>query len=134
MFENKTFSLNSGVLLSASTSSPLVKNILEVAKNATEETFIGVIEKVIREDEVSAGKFLNKDPGMNISTGTEFFYFTFYVMASNTFDVGETDGMLALRLEGEILSKAEEDVKDSEDSLAKILYNIWNRNGTDLGS
>jgi len=115
VFENKTFSLNSGVLLSASTSSPLVKDILEIAKNATEETFIGVIEKVIREDEVSAGKFLNKDPGMNLTTG-------------------ETDGMLALRLEGEILSKAEEDVKDSEDFLAKILYNIWNRNGTDLGS
>ena len=133
MFENKTFSLNSGVLLSASTSSPLVKNILEVAKNATEETFIGVIEKVIREDEVSAGKFLNKDPGMNITSGTEFFLLHF-MLASNTFVVGETDGMLALRLEGEILSKAEEDVKDSEDSLAKILYNIWNRNGTDLGS
>ena len=133
MFENKTFSLNSGVLLSASTSSPLVKNILEVAKNATEETFIGVIEKVIREDEVSAGKFLNKDPGMNITTGTEFFLLHF-MLASNIFVVGETDGMLALRLEGEILSKAEEDVKDSEDFLAKILYNIWNRNGTDLGS
>ena len=133
MFENKTFSLNSGVLLSASTSSPLVKNILEVAKNATEETFIGVIEKVIREDEVSAGKFLNKDPGMNITSGTEFFLLHF-MLASNTFVVGETDGMLALRLEGEILSKAEEDVKDSEDSLAKILYNIWNRNGTDPGS
>ena len=133
MFENKTFSLNSGVLLSASTSSPLVKNILEVAKNATEETFIGVIEKVIREDEVSAGKFLNKDPGMNITSGTEFFLLHF-MLASNTFVVGETDGMLALRLEGEILSKAEEDVKDSEDFLAKILYNIWNRNGTDLGS
>ena len=56
------------------------------------------------------------------------------MLASNTFVVGDTDGMLALRLEGEILSKAEEDVKDSEDSLAKILYSIWNRNGTDLGS
>ena len=133
MFENKTFSLNSGVLLSASTSSPLVKDILEIAKNATEETFIGVIEKVIREDEVSAGKFLNKDPGMNITTGTEFFLLHF-MSASNKFVVGETDGMLALRLEGEILSKAEEDVKDSEDFVAKILYNIWNRNGTDLGS
>ena len=133
MFENKTFSLNSGVLLSASTSSPLVKNILEIAKNATEETFIGVIEKVIREDEVSAGKFLNKDPGMNLTTGTDFFLLHF-MLASNIFVVGATDGMLALRLVGEILSKAEEDVKDSEDSLAKILYNIWNRNGTDLGS
>ena len=133
MFENKTFSLNSGVLLSASTSSPLVKNILEVAKNATEETFIGVIEKVIREDEVSAGKFLNKDPGMNLTTGTDFFLLHF-MLASNIFVVGATDGMLALRLVGEILSKAEEDVKDSEDSLSKILYNIWNRNGTDPGS
>ena len=133
MFENKTFSLNSGVLLSASTSSPLVKNILEVAKNATEETFIGVIEKMIREDEVSAGKFLNKDPGMNLTTGTDFFLLHF-MLASNIFVVGATDGMLALRLVGEILSKAEEDVKDSEDSLSKILYNIWNRNGTDPGS
>ena len=39
-----------------------------MAKNATEETFVEEIEKTIREDEVSAGKFWNKDPGSN-STG-----------------------------------------------------------------
>jgi hypothetical protein len=41
---------------------------LELAKNATEETFVEEIEKAIREDQVSAGKFWNKDPNSN-STG-----------------------------------------------------------------
>ena len=65
LFENQTFSLNSGVLISASTSSHLIKDILEVAQNSTEETFVEQIEKVIQEDEISAGKFWNKDPSSN---------------------------------------------------------------------
>jgi len=115
LFENKTFSLNSGVFLSASTSSPLVKDILDVAKNATEETFIETIEKVIRDDEVSAGKFWNKDPHKNTTTGVS----------------GE---MLALRLEGDILAKTDEKVKESDEPVEKILWNIWNKNSTALGS
>ena len=69
IFENQTFSLDSGVLISASTSSPLIKNILALAKNTTEDNFVEAIEKVITDDEISAGKFWNKDPHKNSTTG-----------------------------------------------------------------
>ena len=52
----------------------------------------------------------------------------------NTFVAGVSGEMLALMLAGETLAMTEEKVKDSEDSVAKILWNIWNKNNTALSS
>ena len=73
MFANETFSATAGTIVSASTTSTLVKDILELAENGTEETFVEEVEKIIREDEVSAGKFWNIDTNKQ-NTGQMFFY------------------------------------------------------------
>ena len=65
MFANQTFSATAGTIVSATTTSSLVKDIMELANNGTEETFVEEIEKIIKEDEISAGKFWNKDPNQN---------------------------------------------------------------------
>jgi hypothetical protein len=43
---------------------------------------------------------------------------------------GESGGMLSLRLEGQLLAMDESEVETSDDSVAKMLLEIWNGNGT----
>ena len=69
LFQNQTFSATDGAIVSATIKSSLVKDIMEIAKNGTEDNFVEDIETVVREDEVSAGKFWNIDPNKN-TTGT----------------------------------------------------------------
>ena len=38
--------------------------------------------------------------------------------------------MMSLRLDGQVLAMTEEEVESSQDSVAKILWEVWNRNYT----
>ena len=73
MFANETFSATEGTIISATTTSTLVRDILEMAEKETEESFVEEVEKIIREDEVSAGKFRNINTNKH-KTGQRCFY------------------------------------------------------------
>ena len=72
MFANETFSATEGTIVSATTTSTLVKDILKMAEKETEESFVEEVEKIIREDKVSAGKFWNIDTNKH-NTGQRCF-------------------------------------------------------------
>jgi len=110
LFKNQTFSATDGAIVSATIKSSLVKDIMEIAKNGTEDNFVEDIETVVREDEVSAGKFWNIDPNKNTTD--------------------ESGGMMSLRLEGQLLAMNETEMEDSDEPAAKIILEIWNRNET----
>ena len=74
MFANETFSATEGTIISATTTSTLVKDILEMAEKATEESFVEEVEKIIREDEVSAGKFWNINTNNNYMGQRRYIY------------------------------------------------------------
>ena len=72
LFANDTFSVEKGFIVGATKKSSVVKHVLELAKNSTEEKFTTDIDEFISDDEVSSGKFRNKDPHSKSKENLEY--------------------------------------------------------------